>query len=189
MIIAEALEIGCGTGLLSLILAPYVKSLTAVDFSDGMIDVLEAKLNAQDEVKNVRPLCALIEDPDDKRLQDGDAPPRFDLICCHLTLHHIPQMEPFFKLLFNLLAPGGHIAVTDYEDYGPEAVRFHAKFKWHDVERHGIKKSEVDGIMKEAGFSNINVTQAFKLDKPVEEAQGGGRFEFPFLLMLGGKSS
>lgn len=171
-----------------MILAPHVKSLTAVDFSSGMIEVLEAKLDSQDDIKNVRPLCALLEDPNDKRLQDGDSPARFDLICCHLTLHHIPEMKPFFQLLYGLLAPGGHVAVTDYEDYGEEARRFHAKFKWHDVERHGIKKTEVQGIMKETGFADINVTHAFKLDKPVEEAQGGGRFDFPFLLMLGKRS-
>lgn len=64
-------------------LAPHVKSLTAVDSSTGMIKMLENKLEAQEEIKNVRAVAALIEDPDDRILQGpepGDKPKRFDLI-------------------------------------------------------------------------------------------------------------
>src|SRR6266480_49378 len=58
----DILEIGCGTGLLSLIVAPYAHSLTAVDPSSGMIKVLEAKLAVNPSVSNIKPVCGLLQD-------------------------------------------------------------------------------------------------------------------------------
>jgi len=43
----DVLEIGCGTGLLSFMLAPYVRSLTAVDTAQGIIDAFKLKLERQ----------------------------------------------------------------------------------------------------------------------------------------------
>lgn len=34
----DVLEIGCGTGLLTLRMAPYVRSIVAIDAAEGMID-------------------------------------------------------------------------------------------------------------------------------------------------------
>ncbi|KAK0620064.1 hypothetical protein B0T14DRAFT_520536 [Immersiella caudata] len=49
------LELGSRTGLLSFLLAPSVRSLTAVDPAEGMIHALQQKLaSTQSEVKNVR---------------------------------------------------------------------------------------------------------------------------------------
>lgn len=51
----DVLEIGCGTDLLSFMIAPYVRSLTAVDNAQGMIDAFKLKLARQPEVQNVLP--------------------------------------------------------------------------------------------------------------------------------------
>lgn len=40
----DALDFGCGTGLLSLRLQPFVRTMTCVDSSQGMLDALEAKV-------------------------------------------------------------------------------------------------------------------------------------------------
>ncbi len=79
----------------------------------------------------------------------------------------------------------GMIALTDYEDFGPEACKFHAKSKWHDVERHGLKKEEIERTARDVGFADIAVVRAFSTEKKVEEGQGGGMMDFPFLLCLG----
>src|SRR5690625_2567978 len=39
-----ALELGAGTGLATLLIAPVVKRLTAIDSSEGMLEVLKNKL-------------------------------------------------------------------------------------------------------------------------------------------------
>lgn len=181
----DVLEIGCGTGVLSFMVAPHARSLTAIDTSSGMIDVLKKKLGDHSDVRNIHPVCALLEDPNDPILHvpgGGDKPPQFDLILCHLTLHHIPLLPSFFKLLYALLKPGGQVALTDYEDFGPKAIYFHPEAKRSDVERHGLKKEEMETVMKEADFDEINIVTAFSTEKQVE---GGETMHFPFLLCLG----
>src|ERR1700761_5162057 len=49
----DVLEIGCGTGLLSFMIAPYVRSLVAVDVAEGMIAAFKIKLQKQPEVTNI----------------------------------------------------------------------------------------------------------------------------------------
>lgn len=153
-----------------------------------MIDVLTQKIKDHAEIQNIHPVCALIEQPDDPILLvpgGGDKPPQFDLIICHLTLHHIPLLLPFFKLLHSLLAPDGQIALTDYEDFGPEAVRFHPEAKRESVERHGIKQEEVEHAITDAGFRDVTMVRAFTIGKKVED----GNMDFPFLLCLGTRSA
>lgn len=198
----DVLEIGCGTGILSLKIAAHVHSLTAVDSAEGMIDVLKHKLSQTTEVGNILPVHALLEDPDDIRIRPnptcagiGDigklAPRRFDLILSHLVLHHIPNLPTVFRTMLGCLKPGGNIALTDFEDFGPEARRFHAEAKMDGVERHGIERQEVETMLKQAGFANVKVEVAFRMEKGVETIPGEGvkgeKMEFPFLICIGTK--
>jgi len=68
----DVLDFGCGTGLLTLRMAPMVKSITGVDSSLGMINVLREKATKQRQT-NVRVVQL---DPDlGKRFPDiGDHP-------------------------------------------------------------------------------------------------------------------
>lgn len=62
---ADAIKIGCGTGLLSLRLAPHVSSILAIDAAEGIIDALTQKL-ARPENDGVKqknhPLYVILED-------------------------------------------------------------------------------------------------------------------------------
>jgi SAM-dependent methyltransferase len=153
----DVLEIGCGTGLLTLLVAPHVRTIVAVDAAQGMVDVLKAKLDKPDAPHNVRPVCILLEDPDDKALppaslHDQDGPRlRYDLILSHLVLHHIGDLEAVLRTMLGCLKKGGSVALTDFEDFGPEAKRFHPKAKMDGVERHGIKRDWMAGLMEKVG--------------------------------------
>jgi len=195
----DVLEIGCGTGLLSFLLAPHVRSLTAVDAASGMIDALNTKLSSQDAVKNIYPVCAKVSDPDDERIAvdpvTGTSIPgrRFDLIVSHLVLHHIPSLSAIFTAMTGCLKPGGNIALTDYEDFGPEARRFHPEARMEGVERHGIPREGVKRLLEEAGLVDVRVETAFEMEKGVErtpgegvvKGEGGERMAFPFVICLG----
>lgn len=177
------LEIGCGTGLLTVLVAPEVNSITAVDSSSGMIKALKAKLAKNAALSNVKAIEALLEDADDSRIRTNpDNPQRFNLALSHLVLHHIPDLLPFLTLIYNCLEDGGKVALTDFENEGPQSRAFHPESKMEGVERHGIEKSEIKSLMEQAGFKQVAVTDTFSIEKEVES---GGTQMFPFLMMMG----
>lgn len=201
----DVLEIGCGTGLLSLQVAPFVRRLVAVDAAQGMIDVLQAKLDKGKEdrevPKNVTPLALLLENPEDKRLpaaEGGEGPRlKYDLILSHLVLHHIPDLKAVLSTMLGCLKPGGSLGLTDFEDFGPEARRFHPKAKMAGVYRDGINVEEMTKLLQEVGFVNVKVERAFALPKQVETIEGefgekgkpeqgqGEIMNFPFVVCMG----
>ncbi|KAL4925982.1 class I SAM-dependent methyltransferase [Aspergillus undulatus] len=219
----DVLEVGCGTGLLTLRVAPLVHEIVAVDPAHGMIEVLKAKIygggnksttawepptSTTDEPRrlqsnnnngndiNIHPICTLLTNPNDLSLpsQDKTQPtgPRrkYDLILSHLVMHHVPDLHLFLSTLFNCLLPGGRVALTDFEDFGPEAIKFHPPGKLEGVERHGIKRDWIEDLMCEIGFVDVFVRTAFSLDKNVGEWEGhqvGDVMGFPYLVVEGGR--
>ncbi|OCK77997.1 S-adenosyl-L-methionine-dependent methyltransferase [Lepidopterella palustris CBS 459.81] len=203
----DVLEIGCGTGLLSFMLAPHVRSLVGVDTAEGMISAFNAKIGAlpNPETANLAAVNVLLEDADDVHVQGaaaalatrrGDsrasehAPHRFDLVVSHLTLHHIPSLPAILETMFQSLKPGGWIALTDFEDFGSDALFFHPKSKREGVERHGIKRDEIEMMIKGTGFENVKVATAFTFSKDVdaEDRLPERNLDFPFLICLGQKA-
>jgi SAM-dependent methyltransferase len=203
----DVLEVGCGTGLLSMMVAPRCHRMVAVDAAEGMVEVLRAKLTKPDALKNVVPVAVLLEDPEDEHLppasSSSDAGPRlkFDLITSHLVLHHIPELAPVLSTMFGCLKPGGMVALTDFEDFGPEARRFHPESKMDGVERHGIPRTWMEGLMREAGFVDVEVKVAWESEKSVEQFPGefgkdgkgekergkGEMMKFSYVICLGKK--
>jgi SAM-dependent methyltransferase len=178
-----------------------VQSLVGVDTADGMISAFNTKLR---DVENPN-LCAinhLVTSADSPELQgactglaNGEAsetPYRFDLIVSHLTLHHIEDLKGIFATMFECLKLGGVVALTDYEDFGTEAIRFHPEKKRPGVEHHGIKKNLAEELLVGTGFSHVRVEEAFVLRKEVADEEGmatiEGEMGFPFLMFYGVKS-
>lgn len=211
----DVLEIGCGTGLLTLRLAPYVHSIVAVDQAHGMVDALRQKLAGAAPALQaaVTPVCVLLEDAEDPALPAAatastDQPPtndtrpaprrKFDLAISHLVLHHIPDHPALLRTLFGCLKPGGQVALTDYENFGPEARRFHPESRMLGVAFHGIEAAKFADMMRAAGFVDVLVQPEWTMVKDVERLPGdwdkgkpaGVELEtmaFPFLLCRGTK--
>jgi SAM-dependent methyltransferase len=157
-----------------------------------MISALQAKLAAQTSTTNVLPVYIELKGSDGLSVQDLNtstfelSPQRFDLVISHLTLHHIPRLGAILATMFGVLKEGGRIALTDFENTGPEAERFHPKSKLEGVERHGIARDEMERLIGEAGFVDVDVKEGWRMEKDVE---GGESLEFPFLICLGRKPS
>ncbi|KAJ1338447.1 methyltransferase domain-containing protein [Microdochium nivale] len=210
------LEIGAGTGTLTLRMAPRANRIVAIDAAEGMINALQIKLAKPENVaaaRNVTAIYKLLEDPEDEVLPpaDGDSgsgsgtgsaakSPRlkFDFITSHLTLHHIPDVPGVLGTMFGCLKSGGWVALTDFEDFGPEARRFHPESKMEGVERDGIPRDWMAGLLRDAGFVDVDVKVAWRMDKMVEKFPGefgknaeppsegmGEMMEFSYLLCLG----
>lgn len=205
----DVLEIGCGTGLLTFMISPRVKRIVAIDAAEGMIDVLKKKVESSElgTARNIVPLALLLEDPEDSRLPSeaasdggndlGTPRAKYDLILSHLVLHHIPDLRGVLRTMLGCLKPGGSVALTDFEDFGPEAKRFHPQAKMAGVERHGINRDSMTRVMEEVGYRNVRVERGFALDKKVEKFEGefgskgksgeaqGETMNFPFVVCMG----
>jgi SAM-dependent methyltransferase len=160
-------------------MAPYVRRIVAIDAAEGMIEVLRGKLKQPDAPRNITPVAVLLEDPEDPHLppatagSGADGPRvKFDLILSHLVLHHIPDLKAVLTTMLGCLKPGGSVALTDFEDFGPEARRFHPHAKMAGVERHGINQEGMTMLMEEVGFKNVKVERAWAMKKQVEMYEG-----------------
>jgi ubiquinone/menaquinone biosynthesis C-methylase UbiE len=103
----DILDFGCGTGLLTLNLQPYVQSITGMDTSRGMLDKLAAKIERQ-QLANVNLFCG--------DFSTGEQPEgSFHLIASAMTLHHVADIPRLFAVLSGLLAPGGVLCLADLD--------------------------------------------------------------------------
>ena len=98
----DVLDLGCGTGRHSLWLASAGASVTAIDFSDGMLAEACGKPGAD----RIRFLVHDLHQP----LPLGDR--SFDLIVSGLVLEHLRELDGFFSEIRRVLRPGGRAVVS-----------------------------------------------------------------------------
>jgi ubiquinone/menaquinone biosynthesis C-methylase UbiE len=100
-------DLGAGTGLLALALAPRVQELVAVDISERMLERLDDTA-AADGIDNVEPLVA-----DLRRLplEDESA----TLVVSNYAFHHLddPGKELALAEARRILRPGGRLVICD----------------------------------------------------------------------------
>lgn len=98
----DLLDLGCGTGRWSLRLAGKDANVTAVDFSDGMLDKARAKPGAD----RVRFLVHDLNQP----LPIEDA--AFDRVICCLVFDHIESPDRLFAEMRRLCQSDGQVIVS-----------------------------------------------------------------------------
>ena len=167
----SALEVGCGTGLLSFALQADLGRITLADTSQGMLDVLAEKIAAA-HVTNMRPLkLDLTTDPLPAE--------RYQLTYSLLTLHHIHDTQDILRKFHALLEPGGILLVADLDQ---EDGTFHTDGTT-DVHL-GFARAELQRQAEAAGFGEATFTTAVVLHKKVHDAEKA----FPIFLMSARKN-
>ncbi|HEY6874324.1 MAG TPA: class I SAM-dependent methyltransferase [Geobacteraceae bacterium] len=148
----DAMDFGCGTGLITLFLHPHLRSITGVDSSPGMIDVLAGKIRALG-LANVRTQLCDVE--------RGERPAgRYHLIVSSMTLHHLAEQAPLFRLFADLLLPGGILCLADLDK---EDGSFHDDMT--GVHHLGFERPPVRGLLADAGFTDCRDTTASVIRK------------------------
>ena len=106
----RVLDYGCGTGLVSLYLLPYVGGVTGADNSPGMLEVLKNKI-AEGGLANMRTVRLDLE---------KDTPPadRYHLIVVSMALHHIADVDRTLRAFHQMLLPGGTLCIADLDSEG-----------------------------------------------------------------------
>ncbi|MBJ6727736.1 class I SAM-dependent DNA methyltransferase [Geomesophilobacter sediminis] len=160
-----ALDYGCGSGLVTLGLHGFVSRITGADSSQGMLDVLDAKV-AERGIDNVTTLHIDLE-------HQEAIPGKYDLIVSSMTMHHVKDVEGLVQSLVASLNPGGWLALADLEK---EDGSFHADTV---VEHNGFEREFFPGTFQRAGLSEIGVVTAAVVEK--------GERSYPVLLAFGSK--
>lgn len=107
----HVLEIGCGTGLLLLRLAPCCASYTATDFSPAALRIIEHQLAQR--AQPIEHLTLRLQAANDV---SGLTPGTFDTIILNSVAQYFPGIEYFLRVIegaLQLLAPGGTLFLGD----------------------------------------------------------------------------
>jgi len=163
----DVLDYGCGTGLVAFSIAPKLNRLVAVDSSDGMLAVVREK--AQElGVNNVTAL---------KLDLSGDATleQRFDLIYTSMTMHHIVDTAGILARFFELLKPGGQLAIIDLDS---EDGSFHGDMP--GIAHQGFDRAALTQLAEAAGFSDIHLDTAHVVQRDTAD----GKRDFPLFIMI-----
>lgn len=161
----NALDYGCGTGLLSFPLKDELATILLADSSSGMLEVVAEKIAAQG-VGNMTPMkLDLLTDPAPTQ--------KFDLIVTAMTLHHVPDTDHILRVFHDLLNPGGYLCIADLDQedgsfHGPEVDVY-----------HGFDQADLGRRTTLAGFSDVQFQTVFTITKERET----GTQDYPVFLM------
>jgi ubiquinone/menaquinone biosynthesis C-methylase UbiE len=169
----KVLDYGCGTGLVSILLAELVGTIDAADSSEGMREVLRRKLD-QSIFKTIRAIRLDLEHdplPDD----------RYDLIVALMVLHHVADTEGMLRKFSALLSPNGILCIADLDT---EPRLFHDEEAAATVHHFGFDREELKKLLARIGFSDLRDVTAHTIRKAVADGQ---ERKFPVFLVVGGR--
>lgn len=166
----KALEFGAGTGLLSFFIKESFARITLMDTSVEMLKIAESKIATGDQ----RKIDTLFFDLE----KSAYTAKQFNIIFTQMVLHHIRDVNTMLQKFYDLLLPGGYVAIADlYTEDG----------SFHDpgVEVHrGFDPEELTVQLKACGFMEVAVNQCFVIRK---ETNAGTIREFPVFLLTAKK--
>ncbi len=98
----RVLDVGCGTGRHSLWLSAAGALVTAIDFSEGMLQMARQKPMLERVQFHVHDLHEPLP------FADGS----FDALISGLVLEHLRELKPFFTELHRVVVPNGRVALS-----------------------------------------------------------------------------
>jgi malonyl-CoA O-methyltransferase len=147
------LEIGCGTGRNTAVIAPAAREVDAVDISQGML----AEAARRPECAEVRFVRADITRP----LPLASA--RYEVVLESLALEHLPGVLGIFREAFRVLRPGGELLGCELHPYR-QLLGKQARFEDADgeevlIEAYGHSISEFANAGVQAGFGIVELQE------------------------------
>ena len=145
----SALDLGGGTGRLSILLADLVGSVVVTDPSAGMVQVAQERIKAAGLSDRLRAVQA---DLTTDRL-DG----AYDVVWSSMALHHMQDIDGMLKAVAGHLVHGGRLLIADLDE-DPDGA-FHAEkvdFDGH----HGFDRQRLTEQLADAGFGDVSFADA-----------------------------
>ncbi len=145
----SALDVGGGTGRLSILLSDRVGSVVVTDPSAGMVRVARERIEAaglDDRLRAVQ--VDLTTDP-----LDG----AYDVVWSSMALHHVQDLDGLLRSVAGLLVGGGRLAIADLDE-DPDGA-FHAEKADFDG-HHGFDRQRLTEQLAGAGFTDVTFVDA-----------------------------
>lgn len=139
-------DMGSGEGFVTLLVAPHMRKVIAIDLSENMLETARAEA-ARHGVRNIEFRQGDIESPPLKR---GEV-----TICLFSqALHHAADPRRALARAVDALRPGGKLIVLDIARHTHEEARILYGDVWL-----GFDPAELEGWLREAGLRDINLRE------------------------------
>jgi 2-polyprenyl-3-methyl-5-hydroxy-6-metoxy-1,4-benzoquinol methylase len=145
----KAVDVGAGTGRLSILLADLVDTVVVTDPSAGMVQVARERIEAAALSDRLR---AVQLDLTTDRLEGT-----YDVVWSSMALHHVQDLDALLRSVAGLLVDGGRLFIADLDE-DPEGA-FHADkvdFDGH----HGFQRQHLAEQLVRAGFEDVGFVDA-----------------------------
>lgn len=167
----DVLDFGCGTGLVTLQLQPFVRTITGADSSHGMLDVLKSKIEEK-KLTNVK--TEFIDLEKSVVLKN-----KYHLVVSSMTLHHIENIGYVIRQFYSCLFSGGYLCIADLDSDDGD---FHRDKT--GVVHFGFDRVEMRRLFTASGFQDVRDVTAASV---IKDLSGGRSREFTVFLMIGRK--
>ncbi|MGE4290015.1 MAG: class I SAM-dependent methyltransferase [Salinivirgaceae bacterium] len=164
----QALEFGCGTGLLSYYLKETFPIIDLADTSEGMLAVLKQKI-ADESLAHFNPLLL--------KPSQYFEPATYDMVYSLMTLHHIENPDHAFHDFYRMLKPEGYLCIADLVK---EDGDFHNSEDSKHV-HHGFEREHLVKQLAAHGFKEIAYQEFYRINKTTEQ---GMQKTFPLFYLM-----
>jgi ubiquinone/menaquinone biosynthesis C-methylase UbiE len=168
---AIGLDLGCGTGILTIAASKYSKEITGIDYSEEMLKQAKAKKSLGANLIYIRAdLSQKLPFPDSS----------FNYCIAGLFLHHLENIDELYKEISRVLKSGGFFIfdefVTKPESQAQIDNPFHVNYQdpLSDAKKQGIKVwrirelEEHEKLLNDAGLKIEKVVNVI-CDKEIEQ--------------------
>ena len=162
------LDVGAGTGFLTIEAARRARRVIALDLSESMLEEAKAKLEGGNVEFRIG--CA-----EEIPLPDSSV----DVVIGNMVLHHCPRPAVAVNEMSRVLVPGGRLALSDMQEHSYESLRVEHADLWL-----GFRTANIKGILEQAGLEAVYVST---LSLCCSETRLEGQIKIPMFLGTGRK--
>ena len=135
-------DLGCGTGHLAAVLAPFVGRVIAIDRSGEMLQTARRRLREHANVEVRRGELEAVP------IADAE----LDAATLVLVLHHVSDPAAVLREAARVLKPGGRLLLCDMLPHDHEEYRQQMGHVWL-----GFEKDHLKGLLADAGFQDVRI--------------------------------